>query len=344
MIPRRTRAAGCSAIPAVVVLIVVVAAIANAQSIATEVTVTAGHSSEENVSAAATQLRLFGDISSGIRFFAEGAWANTTNPDVDAFGTAYPYRNRIQLIEAYGERMFQPKKGIVGIFGIKAGRYRTPFGISSASDQGYAGFLRAPLIRYDGYFALSNDFLEQGVDAIVGVPRFTVETSVGTPGDVGTAVRPSSVDTVVRAQSYAGRFIAGVSYIRTLPYQNPLFAHGHAEFTGIDLRWMYSGIQLRGEWLTGHPFDGTSTTGWYADALVHHVGMGPVTAVARVENLDYETAPPFDLHAKRQTVGVTIRVIQQLGLQVNLTHQSGGAATFTSKALDVGVTYSMRRP
>jgi hypothetical protein len=313
---------------------------ASGQSITTEASITAGHSSEENVSAAATQLRVFGEVPSGIRFFVEGAWANTSDANVDAFGTAYPYRDRIQLIEAYGERTFLPARGV---FGVKAGRFRPPFGISSGSDQGYTGFLRAPLMRYDGYFALSNDFLEQGVDVVAGVPRFTVETSVGAPGDVGNAARRSGVDTVVRAQSYVGPLIVGASYIRTLPYQDPRFSKGHAEFTGVDFRWMRSGVQVRGEWLTGQPFDGTSTTGWYVDTLVHHVGMGPVTAVARVEGLAYDTAPPFDLHARRQTVGARIRIVQELALQLNLTHQSGGAAKFTSHALDVGVTYSIRR-
>jgi hypothetical protein len=30
---------------------------------------------------------------------------------------------------------------------FKAGRYRTPFGISSGSDHAYMGFQRAPLVR-----------------------------------------------------------------------------------------------------------------------------------------------------------------------------------------------------
>ena len=317
------------------------ASAANGQSITTEASVTAGHSSEEHVSAAATQLRVFGNVTPDFHFYAEAAWASTTDDEVPAFGTAYPYRNRVQIIEAYAEQMLRPRHGLVG---IKAGRYRTPFGISSASDQGYSGFWRAPLIRYDGYFALSNDFLEHGVDAIVGVPRLTVETSLGVPADVGESRRRRGLDTVVRVQGFVGNLVAGVSYVRTLPYQDPVFAFGHARFTGIDARWMRSGVQLRGEWLTGRPFNGTTTTGWYTDLLVHHVGMGPVTAVGRVENLAYEAPAPFALYAKRQTIGARIRVVQQLAFQVNLTHQAGGSAEYTTHALDVGMTYSIRRP
>jgi hypothetical protein len=314
---------------------------AGAQSIATEASITAGHSTEENVSAAATQLRVFGDITPHFRFYGEAAWGNTTDEEVAAFGAAYPYSNRVQAIDAYVETIVRPGNTLLS---LKAGRYRTPFGISSGSDQGYMGFLRAPLIRYDGYFALSNSFLEQGVDLVAGVPRFTVEASAGSPADVGAARRPSGLDSVVRVQTYVGNLVAGASYIRTLPYQDPRFAHGHAHFTGVDARWAYGGFQLRGEWLSGRPFDNTTTDGWYIDAIVHRIGMGPVTAVARVERLRYDTVHPFDLTATRETVGARIRVLQPLALQVNVCHQTGGAAKYSGQALDIGLTYSIRRP
>jgi hypothetical protein len=101
-------------------------------------------------------------------------------------------------------------------------------------------------------------------------------------------------------------------------------------------------VQLRGEFIDGRPFDGTKTIGWYADVIVHHVGMGPFTAVARTEDLSYQTAPPFDLHARRQTAGVKIRIIEPLALTANVIHQSGGPAEYGSNAVDVGFTFSIR--
>jgi hypothetical protein len=237
--------------------------------------------------------------------------------------------------------MFQPRGMLVG---IRAGRFRTPFGISSGSDHAYAGFLRAPLVRYDGYFALSNAFLEHGADLVVGIPQLTVEGAVGIPADVGKSSRESDVDTIVRVQSSAGPFIVGVSRIRTSPYQVGRFVQGRTEFTGLDLRWMQWGVQLRGEWLTGRPFTGTTTTGWYADAIVHRVAMGPVTAVGRVERLDYEVRHPFDLHTRRETIGARVRVVEGLSAQVNVLHQAGQLAGDKPQAFDVGVTYSLRMP
>jgi hypothetical protein len=309
------------------------------QSLTTEAALSTGVSTEENVSAGAIQLRAFGDVKAGIRFFTEAAWAVRSGAESDVFGAAYPYSNRVQAIEAYGERLFRPSNGV---FALRAGRYRTPFGISNGSDHSYTGFLRAPLIRYDGYFALSNNFLEHGVDVVAGVPRLTAEASFGRPADVGSAVRRVNVDTVIRIQSFVGPFIAGISHIQTSPYLPARFANGNSVFTGVDLRWMHAGVQLRGEWITGRPFDGTTTSGWYGDAIVHRVAMGRVTAVARIEQLDYDTVPAFALHARRQTIGARIRISESLSAQLNVVHQTGRLAEYGAAAVDLGVTYSRR--
>src|SRR5205814_603 len=107
---------------------------------------------DENVSVAGTALRAFGDGPAGIRFFTEAAVGHSSDDDTDAFGAAYPYTGTAQIIESYGERMFRPGRALLD---VRAGRYRTPFGIWSGGDQGYVGFSRAPLIRYDNYYALS---------------------------------------------------------------------------------------------------------------------------------------------------------------------------------------------
>ena len=174
------------------------------------------------------------------------------------------------------------------------------------------------------------------------MPRLTVEASIGRPADVGSAVRRPGVDTVMRIQSFVGPFIAGVSHIQTSPYLPARFAPGKSVFTGVDLRWMHGGVQLRGEWITGRPFDGTTTSGWYADAIVHRLAMGPVTAVARIEQLDYDTDPRFALHARRQTIGARIRIFEGLSAQLNVIHQTGRLAEYGATALDVGITYSRR--
>jgi hypothetical protein len=318
------------------------ARLAHGQSIVAEAAVTGGFSTDE-VAAAAAQFRVFGGVKGGIRFFGETAWARRWKSDEesDSFGAAYPYTNRVQIIEAYGERMFRPGKALVG---LRGGRFRTPFGIYNGSDHAYSGFLRAPLIRYEQYSPLSNNFLEHGVDLVAGIPQLTIETALGAPADVGAAVRRSGLDAMMRLQGYYGPFIVGASHIRTSPSKSARVAPGRADVTGVDVRWMYNGVQLRGEWLTGRPFDGTQTTGWYADVLVHRRGMGPLTAVARVEKLDYEDAEEKqDESLHRQTVGARVRLTNALSLNVNVLHLTGADHAYRPTALDVGLTWSARK-
>ena len=50
------------------------ATVASSQSVAVEINQTVG-ASTENVAAAATQVRVFGDAAGGVRFMSEAAWA-----------------------------------------------------------------------------------------------------------------------------------------------------------------------------------------------------------------------------------------------------------------------------
>lgn len=310
------------------------------QPVVVEADITGGYSSE-GAGALATQLRAFGEMPLGLRVFVEAAWAarSVGDEDTDAFGAAYPYGNRVQPVEAYAERLFRPGRALVG---FRAGRYRTPFGIYNRGDYAYAGLLRAPLMRYDGYFALSNNFLEHGAELIAGVPQLYLETSLGTPADVGDARRRPGLDSVSRLQAYHGPWIVGVSRINTRPYFPERFARGRSVFTGMDVRWTYEGVQAIVEWITGRPFDGTRTEGWHADVIVHRPAMGPVTAVWRSEQLDYDAAAPFARSARRHATGARIRLPRNLTAQVNLLHQSGNLTEAYATAIDVALTYSVR--
>jgi hypothetical protein len=317
---------------------------ARAQSITAEAAITGGYSTDA-VTAAAAQTRIFGEVPHGIRFFGEAAWAGRSLSDseheTDSFNAAYPYTNQVQIIEAYAERLFRPQGRLVG---LRGGRFRTPFGIYNASDHAYSGFLRAPLVRYEEYAPLSNNFLENGVDVIAGVPGVTVDAVLAVPGDVGEVSRRSGVDAIVRVQGYYGPLIAGASYMSTPLAEPALVPGGRNRVAGIDLRWMHAGVQLRGEWVTGRPYGAQKSTGWYTDALIHRTAMGPVTAVVRVERLDFgELETNAHEHLSRQTIGVRVNVGGGVSLQLNALHQSGDDA-YLPHAVDVAVTWSVRKP
>jgi len=312
---------------------------ASGQALAVEVTQSVGTSSE-SISAAGTQIRLLGEPVPGFRWNVEGAWATRSRDGSDVFGTAYPYDGRVELIEAYGDYHFTSGRFFRA---VKVGRYRTPFGMSSASDHAYIGFHRPPLIRYGEYFALSSGYLEHGVDVVMGAPRLSVEASVGVPADVGDAIRRSGVNTVVRAAGAAGALIVGASVIDTTPYLPERFARGRARFGGVDARWMRGGVMVRGEWLRGQPFDGTRTTGGYADLIVHRPFMGPVTALVRAERLAYEAEPPHALYSHRYSVGARVRLWKAVAVSAAVVHQAGQITQHRRTAFDVGLTGSFRR-
>ena len=308
-----------------------------AQSATTELDVTVGQSSEA-VRAAASQVRIFGDAVAGWQYYVEGAWAEVWGKRSDAFSGAYPYDKRIHPIELYGEKTIVSGPYIAG---VRVGRYRTPFGIYGRGDHAYNGILRAPLIRYGGYWALSNNFLEGGASVLAGTPKLFAEATFARPQDVDVQGRRNGLDRVVRVQGSIGPFIVGASHIRTQPSIARTFATGSAVFSGVDVRWMSGGVQLRGEWIDGHPFAGARTFGGYVDAIVHRSVMGPVTAVFRAERLDYLARRSSYL--RRYTAGTRIRLSSVLAGQINIVRQPRDVRLPAISALDVALTFTTRR-
>ena len=105
---------------------------------------------------------------------------------------------------------------------------------------------------------------------------------------------------------------------------------------------MKSGVQLRGEWIDGRPFQGVKTRGGYADVLIHRPVMGPITAVARIERLDYN-AGVFSEFPRRYTLGARLRLPYELAFQTNYVHQPYDVTADPGYAsLDVSLSYNVR--
>jgi len=321
----------------------VFAASTQAQSLTTELDLTTGYSTEARTWAGSTQLRTFGEVHPKIQFNLEGTWARRSTNTTDAFGAAYPYGGHVQLSEAYFERSFQ--RGPV-IASVRGGQYRSPFGIYSRADHGYSGFLRAPLLRSEYYWSINSTMLERGVDVTFGTARLSAEVSIATPGDnTDQLKRHSGLDSVVRVQAYYKSVVVGASHINSKSYSpDPDLYPGRMDFSGIDVRWMYGGVQLRGEWIIGQQWNGSRTNAGYVDAIIHPRFMGPVTAVFRTEQLSWFEAPrtDYDWHGFRQTAGARLRIPGGLTAQFNVLHHSKLVATSQRTAFDIALTYSIR--
>ncbi len=78
------------------------------------------------------------------------------------------------------------------------------------------------------------------------------------------------------------------------------------------------------------------------DGIVHHIGMGPFTAVVRSESLDYTAPSPRARSAGRLTLGTRVRLPGPVTAQVNLMHQHGDMPHIHVNSVDFSVTYSVR--
>jgi hypothetical protein len=315
------------------------ATVAAAQTLAAEADVTVG-ASTQGTQATAAQARAFGELPHHWRFYGDTTWAARRGPESDAFGAAYPYEPKLRLMELYVENTVVRGSTLVG---ARVGRYRTPFGISGRSDHGYVGFARAPMIRYSDYWALSNNYLETGASVVAGTTWLSAEGSVGVASDQDKYARPGGANSVVRVQGSGHDLLLGASHIRTRPSDAWRFARGRATFSGVDGRWMGSGVQVRGEWLSGRPFDGAVTRGGYVDVILHRPSMGQVTVLSRLERLDY-FAGRFSRFPRRVTLGAKVRASSRLVGQVNYVHQPRDRTGHEGHAsIDLSLTFTARR-
>lgn len=293
-----------------------------------ELDTTVGYSTQ-GTAAVASQLKVFGEMRSDLRFYAEAAGAAHSGQESDAFAAAYDYRNGMEAGEAYVERQFSGPKAEGG---LRVGRYRTPFGIYSGSDYAYGGFLRPPMVRYGYFGALSNYWLEGGVDGFAGTPQLQLEASLATPQEEdGTR---GGLDAAVRVQGYHGPVILGASFLTTqvAPFEGSI--RRSSQFAGVDGRWMERGLQFRGEWIHGRSSGGIHSQGWYVDAMLHRAGLGPVTPVMRYEEARF-ALPGSRMTWRRWTTGVKVRISPSLAGTVNYIQGWHGA-------LDVGLTHTER--
>ena len=113
-------------------------------------------------------------------------------------------------------------------------------------------------------------------------------------------------------------------------------------FGGVDVRWMRDGVQLRGEFIAGRPFDGARTDGGYLDLIVHRPSMGPVTAALRAEHLAHHEGSVTVLNGERYVAAMRIRVGRGIVAHVEMLHTTGGFSDRRPTAFDMGVSYSLR--
>jgi acetyl-CoA acyltransferase len=120
------------------------------------------------------------------------------------------------------------------------------------------------------------------------------------------------------------------------------FAFGKNVFTGVDVRWMHKGVQLRGEWITGRPFDGTTTRelakaagkkprAYFRAFAVAGVppeimGIGPVVAIPKALAMAGLKLSDIGLIELNEAFAVqAVAVLKELGIDADRVNVNGGA-------------------
>jgi hypothetical protein len=103
---------------------------------------------------------------------------------------------------------------------------------------------------------------------------------------------------------------------------------------------MERGVQVRGEWISGRPFERARMRGWFVDVMVHRPELGPFTPVARCEQYRFDV-PGHAVSWNRITAGMRLRLSPSLVAQVNWLNP-GRLEGATASAFDIGLTHSVR--
>ena len=140
-------------------------------------------------------------------------------------------------------------------------------------------------------------------------PRRRSRRASARPADVGEAIRRAGLDTVLRAAGRPRPVILGASYIDTMPvHAGALRARAAPASAASTCAWMRAGVQVRGEWLGGRPFDGTRPPAAMSTSscIARRWGRSPL--LARAERLAYDGAAPHALYTHRYTAGARVRL------------------------------------
>ena len=167
---------------------------------------------------------------------------------------------------------------------MRAGRFRTPFGLHGRRTRLH-GFLRAPLIATRFHWALSNTFLEHGVNVMVAPTRCQFRIHGGASGRRWRTAAPRRLDQVC-AQGYHGDSSSATA-TSDAAYRTPAMPRARR----LQRRRRPPGCAAACSCAVNGSTDSRATACTRA-ALHRRLRQsqrdGPITALARMEVLDYD--------------------------------------------------------
>ncbi|HWA83911.1 MAG TPA: hypothetical protein VG820_10775 [Fimbriimonadaceae bacterium] len=202
-----------------------------------------------------------------------------------------------------------------GLTEVRAGRFRSGFGISEWSDYYYNAIIALPIVRFNRlqpYLGLTRFDTGLDVRSIVG----PVEYQVGMVDTDSGAWQwaPKNPDFgVARLQTHFGALIVGASALGRVAGSKD---EDDTEAYGVDFRWTADHLQMRGELVRLHSGDGWSG-GYYVDAFLRPPGLYRTQVGVRAQAVDSLAG------AVSQTYTVGVRQIVTPNLSATLNYGTG---------------------
>ena len=311
---------------------------ADAQTVAVEARADARHVVGRDLAAAPRSCACFAEPRAGPASGCRGRMGRSHPTRVRCLRHGVSLRGRVDIIDAYGEFVRPEARGLRA---VKAGRIAP----RSASSPQRSRLFRVPAAAAHPLrrvtTGLSNGYLEHGLSlswACPGLDRG--ERRRARRCRRGAPTRRNRCGAARRDQRSA------LDRRRQLPGHDARHAAavrpGRARFGGIDLRWMRAGVQLRGEWIFGQPFDASPPAAATLDLVVHRraSGRSPCSAVSngsttrrrRPERSSRSATP------RRARAGVA-----GLAVSAGLTHQAGRPRSAAPRPSISGSTCALRQ-
>ncbi|MDO8586503.1 MAG: porin [Armatimonadota bacterium] len=175
-----------------------------------------------------------------------------------------------EIKEAY---LDTKRKGLA----VRAGKFRTPFGIHQPAEIDYFGFINRPIAKDAPAAGMSLSRASNGVRFSTGKPEMEIQLSILD----GTEEMNSAVgrNVLFRAQRYAGHLITGFN-----AYQGHNADAQRFNVWGVDWRYSKPHLIVRGEALKGS-LGPDRLQGGYVDVFYHFATIPALTLFARMEAL-----------------------------------------------------------
>ncbi len=171
-----------------------------------------------------------------------------------------------------------------GPLGLRLGRFRSAFGLSTWSDMHYTPIIALPMVRayIDAAPGVPLYRLDRGAELTGGTPKVEYHLALVDSDESDWNVAPKTINTGIGGLQWSGEhLIVGLHGL----VKKAVDDGRQAEIADLDFRWTAPRLIVRGELVTGVQ-GGSGCRGFYVDAFYRPVGLARTQLGLRYQGID----------------------------------------------------------